>query len=48
MSSAMQLQAALAVSGVPEGHVTLTPGSRIDTSPPQQFPAIPTLLSLRV
>lgn len=47
-SGAVQLQAALAVGTVPEGHVALTPGPRIDTSPPEQLPVIPTLLSLRV
>jgi hypothetical protein len=45
---AVQLQAALAAGTAPEGNVTLTPGSRIDTSPPEQLPVIPTRLSLRV
>jgi hypothetical protein len=47
-SGAMQLQAALAVGIVPAVHVTLTPVSRIDTSPPEQLSATPSPLSLRI
>jgi len=48
MSSAMQLQAALAIGALPAGHVAHALYAGNDTSPPEQLPAIPTLLSLRV
>jgi hypothetical protein len=48
MSSAMQLQAALAIGALPAGHVAHALYAGNDTSSPEQLPAIPTLLSLRV